>query len=118
MFSHSWEYLGINRLLLLQIIYNVFNKAANVNAMCCYLSLIAHICIHPVSFFVCFVEYALYLYDSSRLRCLSDMESKLAAVHSDIRNLRDTSAQANTSEEGFRELEDQWEEIHKTLSER
>lgn len=49
---------------------------------------------------------------------MTDIESKLAAVHSDIQNLRDISAQTNTSEEGLRALELQWEEIHKTLSDR
>lgn len=86
--------------------------------MYCYLSLFALICFHPVSFFHCFIEYALCLYYFSRLRCLTDIESKLAAVHSDIQNLRDTSAHTNTSEEGLRALEVQWEEIHKTLSEK
>ncbi|XP_062858585.1 nesprin-2a [Trichomycterus rosablanca] len=52
-----------------------------------------------------------------RLRCLTDMESKLTAVHSDIQNLRDKFAQTNISEEVFRELEAQWQEIHKALSE-
>ncbi|GAA6103692.1 nesprin-2 [Tachysurus ichikawai] len=52
-----------------------------------------------------------------RLRCLTDIDCKLAAVRSDIQSLRDTSAQTSTSEEGLRELEVQWEEIHKTLSE-
>lgn len=115
-----WKYFGANRLLLL-LKCNVFIKA-HVNVMCCYLSPVAHI-----FFFIlpayrhCLVEYALCLnfeYYSSRLRCLTDIESKLAAVCSDIQNLRDTSAQMNTSEEGLRELEVQWEDIHKTLSER
>ncbi|KAK2864041.1 hypothetical protein Q7C36_003195 [Tachysurus vachellii] len=52
-----------------------------------------------------------------RLRCLTDIDCKLAAVRSDIQSLRDASAQTSTSEEGLRELEVQWEEIHKTLSE-
>lgn len=46
------------------------------------------------------------------------MESKVAAAYSEIQNLRDTSAQTNASEEDLRELEVQWEEIQKTISER
>ncbi|KAL6486315.1 hypothetical protein MHYP_G00057070 [Metynnis hypsauchen] len=48
-----------------------------------------------------------------RLRCLTDLESKLDALHSDIQSLQDTSARTA----GLTELEEQWKEIHRAITE-
>ncbi|XP_051500897.1 nesprin-2-like [Myxocyprinus asiaticus] len=52
-----------------------------------------------------------------RLRFLTDMESKLVALHSEIRDLRDTHAQTNTSDTGLIELQTQWEDAHRAVTE-
>ncbi|XP_017539502.1 nesprin-2 isoform X2 [Pygocentrus nattereri] len=48
-----------------------------------------------------------------RLRCLTDLENKLDALHSDIQSLQDTSAHTA----GLTELEEQWKETHRVIAE-
>ncbi|XP_036438507.1 LOW QUALITY PROTEIN: nesprin-2 [Colossoma macropomum] len=48
-----------------------------------------------------------------RLRCLTDLESKLDALHSDIQSLQDASAHTA----GLTELEALWKETHRAITE-
>ncbi|XP_052441872.1 nesprin-2-like isoform X3 [Carassius gibelio] len=52
-----------------------------------------------------------------RLRFLTDMESKLLALHSEIQDLRNTCAQTSTSETAISELQTQWENAHRAVTE-
>ncbi|XP_043093802.1 nesprin-2 isoform X3 [Puntigrus tetrazona] len=52
-----------------------------------------------------------------RLRFLTDMESKLVALQSEIRDLRSTCAQSSTSEIAISELQTQWENAHRAVTE-
>ncbi|KAK2883496.1 hypothetical protein Q8A67_017133 [Cirrhinus molitorella] len=52
-----------------------------------------------------------------RLRFLTDMESKLVALRSEIQDLRNTCAQTSTSDTGINELQTQWENAHKAVTE-
>ncbi|XP_051511030.1 LOW QUALITY PROTEIN: nesprin-2-like [Myxocyprinus asiaticus] len=52
-----------------------------------------------------------------RFRFLTDMESKLVALRSEIRDLRDTHAQTNASDTGLSELQTQWEDAHRAITE-
>ncbi|RXN16323.1 nesprin-2-like protein [Labeo rohita] len=52
-----------------------------------------------------------------RLRFLTDTESKLVALRSEIQDLRSTCAQTNTSDTGISELQMQWENAHGAVAE-
>ncbi|XP_016380976.1 nesprin-2-like [Sinocyclocheilus rhinocerous] len=52
-----------------------------------------------------------------RLRFLTDMESKLVALRSEIQDLRNTCAQTSTSDTGISELQTQWENAHRAVTE-
>ncbi|KAF4099427.1 hypothetical protein G5714_019553 [Onychostoma macrolepis] len=52
-----------------------------------------------------------------RLRFLTDMESKLVALQSEIQDLRNTCAQTSTSETAISELQTQWENAHRAVTE-
>ncbi|KAK7133211.1 hypothetical protein R3I94_015172 [Phoxinus phoxinus] len=52
-----------------------------------------------------------------RLRFLTDMESKLVALRSEIQDLRDTCAQTSTSDTGLSELQAEWENAHRAVTE-
>lgn len=53
-----------------------------------------------------------------RLRFLTDMESKLVALRSEIQDLRDTCAETSTSDTGLSELQAEWENAHRAVTER
>lgn len=46
------------------------------------------------------------------------MENKLVALRSEIQNLRDTCAQTSTSDTGLSELQTEWENAHRAVTER
>ncbi|XP_016149734.1 nesprin-2-like [Sinocyclocheilus grahami] len=52
-----------------------------------------------------------------RLRFLTDMESKLFALRSEIQDLRNTCAQTSTSETAISELQTQWENAQRAVKE-
>ncbi|XP_077075807.1 nesprin-2a [Siphateles boraxobius] len=52
-----------------------------------------------------------------RLRFLTDMESKLVALRSEIQDLRDTCAPSSTSDTGLSELQAEWENAHRAVTE-
>ncbi|XP_059369612.1 nesprin-2-like [Carassius carassius] len=52
-----------------------------------------------------------------RLRFLTDMESKLLALCSEIQDLRNTCAQTSTSETAISELQTQWENANRAVTE-
>ncbi|XP_052390559.1 nesprin-2 isoform X4 [Carassius gibelio] len=52
-----------------------------------------------------------------RLRFMTDMESKLVSIRSEIKDLRNTCAQTSTSERGISELQTQWENAHRAVTE-
>ncbi|XDV42021.1 hypothetical protein PO909_010774 [Leuciscus waleckii] len=52
-----------------------------------------------------------------RLRFLTDMESKLVALRSEIQDLRDTCAETSTSDTGLSELQAEWENAHRAVTE-
>lgn len=53
-----------------------------------------------------------------RLRFLTDMESKLVALRLEIQDLRDTCAQTSTSDTSLSELQMEWENAHRAVTER
>ncbi|XP_067239730.1 nesprin-2-like isoform X4 [Chanodichthys erythropterus] len=52
-----------------------------------------------------------------RLRFLTDMESKLVALRLEIQDLRDTCAQTSTSDTSLSELQTEWENAHRAVTE-
>jgi len=53
-----------------------------------------------------------------RLRFLTDMESKLVALRAEIQDLKETCAQTSTSDTGLSELQAEWENAHRAVTER
>ncbi|KAG1964264.1 nesprin-2 [Pimephales promelas] len=52
-----------------------------------------------------------------RLRFLTDMESKLVALRAEIQDLKETCAQTSTSDTGLSELQAEWENAHRAVTE-